>query len=178
MSTITMSATNTRPTRTSRRKRLPNPNWREDFYRNGRPDEQEVIVISDSPTPPPAHIRQPPSQIETRGMKRGRRSPPQLSNPQQLQSSQVSLQPISAVLTHKRRRKGETQITQIHQQYNDTSYRSYISTSSHTSAHYREPISARESYSSASSSRQAIIPNYDDKDGHYIVKIGDDLTSR
>ena len=134
-----MSATNTRPTRTSRRKRLPNPNWREDFYRNGRPDEQEVIVISDSPTPP-VHIRQLPSQIETRGMKRGRRSPPQLSNTQQLQSSQVSLQPISAIPTHKRRRK---EITQIHQQY-DTSYRSYISTSSHTSAHYREPISARE----------------------------------
>ncbi|PKK65118.1 kinase-like protein [Rhizophagus irregularis] len=173
-----MSATNTRPTRTSRRKRPPNPNWREDFYRNGRPDEQEVIVISDSPTPPPVHIRKPPSQIETRGMKRGRRSPPQLSDTQQLQSSQVSLQSISAVPTHKRRRKPGIQTAQIHQQYNDTSYRSYISTSSHTSAHYREPISARESYSSASSSRQAIIPSHDDKDGHYIVKIGDDLTSR
>src|SRR5688500_12763841 len=144
MSTITMS-TNTRPTRVTRRKRPPNPNWREDFYRNGRPDEQEVIVISDSPTPSsPMNIRQPPSQIETRGMKkRGRRSPPHLSNLQQLQSSQVPLQPISAVLTHKRRRR-ELQPNQIHQQYNDTSYRSYISASSHTSIHYREPISARE----------------------------------
>ncbi|CAG8638330.1 16795_t:CDS:2 [Funneliformis caledonium] len=171
-----MSTTNARPTRTNRRKRPPNPNWREDFYRNGRPDDQEVIVISDSPTP--SHNRPLPSQIETRGMKRGRRSAPKLYNPQQLQSSQVLLQPISALPTHKRRRKGEIQSIQNYQQYNDTSYRSYISTSSHTSAHYREPISTRESYSSASSSRQAIIPNYDDKDGHYIVKIGDDLTSR
>ncbi len=140
-----MSTTNTRPTRATRRKRSPNPNWREDFYRNGRPDEQEVIVISDSPTPSPTHIRQLPSQIETRGMKkRGRRSPPYLSNPQLLQSSQVPLQPISTALTHKRRRKGEIPTIQTHQQYNDTSYRSYISASSHTSVHYREPISARE----------------------------------
>ncbi|CAG8840526.1 17947_t:CDS:2, partial [Racocetra persica] len=61
-----------------------------------------------------------------------------------------------------------------HSQYNDATYRSYISTSSHASGRYREPISARESRSSAASSRQA-IPSYDDKDGHYIVKIGDEL---
>ncbi len=41
-----MSTTNTRPTRATRRKRSPNPNWREDFYRNGRPDEQEITITS------------------------------------------------------------------------------------------------------------------------------------
>ncbi|CAG8642410.1 13338_t:CDS:2, partial [Acaulospora colombiana] len=143
-------------------KRIPNPDWREEFYRNGRPDEREVIVISDTPTPPDAYPRQP-TQIETRGMKRSRRTPTN----KYIQSSQALPQPTSSA--YKRRRK-EVQTNQTHSQYGETSYRSYVSNSSHTSAQYREPISARESHSSAASSRQAIIPNYDEKDGHYITK--------
>ncbi|CAG8716633.1 6040_t:CDS:2, partial [Cetraspora pellucida] len=138
-----MSSTNTRPIKTTQQKRPHNPNWHEDFYRNGRPDEKEVIVISDSPTPP-------------------------LSSTRQRQQSSSA---------HKRRRRGEYQAIRDHSQYNDATYRSYISTSSHASGRYREPISARESRSSAASSRQA-IPSYDDKDGHYIVKIGDELGSK
>ncbi|CAG8554705.1 14001_t:CDS:2 [Acaulospora morrowiae] len=136
-------------------KRIPNPDWREEFYRNGRPDEKEVIVIPDTPTPPNSYTRQS-MQIETRGMKRGRRTPPS----KYIQSSQVPLQPTSSA--YKRRRK-EAQSNQTHSQYGETAYRSYVSNSSHTSAQYREPISARESHSSAASSRQAIIPNYDEK---------------
>jgi hypothetical protein len=36
---------------TRRRKRSPNTDWKQDFYRNGYPTE--VIVIEDSPTPAP-----------------------------------------------------------------------------------------------------------------------------
>ncbi|RIB13561.1 kinase-like domain-containing protein [Gigaspora rosea] len=168
MSTVTMS--NTRPIKTSRQKRPHNPNWREDFYRNGRPDEKEVIVISDSPTPPLSSTRQRPAQMEAaRGMKRNRRTPLLSSN----KSAQMLHQQASAS-AHKRRRRGEYR---DHSHYNDTAYRSYISTSSHASGRYREPISTRESRSSAASSRQA-IPSYDDKDGHYIVKIGDELGNK
>nr|CAG8460821.1 2679_t:CDS:10 [Entrophospora candida] len=133
-----------------RRIRLPNPNWHEDFYRNGRPDEKDVIVITDSPTPsqllhqlpqlPQLQLQQirhvspipPPRQtrqIETRTFKR-----------------KASLLPDDESINHQ-----------------------YIPLSS-------EPYTSHSS--SVTSSCQAIIPNHDDKDGHYIVRIGEDLTPR
>ncbi|CAJ0918823.1 10431_t:CDS:2 [Entrophospora sp. SA101] len=133
-----------------RRIRLPNPNWHEDFYRNGRPDEKDVIVITDSPTPsqllhqlpqlPQLQLQQirhvspipPPRQtrqIETRTFKR-----------------KASLLPDDESINHQ-----------------------YIPLSS-------EPYPSHSS--SVTSSCQAIIPNHDDKDGHYIVRIGEDLTPR
>ncbi|RHZ75357.1 hypothetical protein Glove_216g66 [Diversispora epigaea] len=152
MSTIKMSS-NTRPIKSSRARRNPNPNW--DFYRNGLPDDK-VTKKSDSP---PSYPRLPPMQIETRGMKRNKRSH---INNKHIPASRPSIPP-----TYKRRRKEETQ---AHLQYGDN-YPNHISTISHTSNHY-------QSHSSLDSSRQAVIPNHDEKDGHYIVKVGEILENR
>ncbi|KAG9305441.1 hypothetical protein G9A89_021159 [Geosiphon pyriformis] len=182
MSSLTMSATTNRPTRAPRRKRPPNPNWREEFYRNGYP--QEIIVIEDSPTPPVNQQIRPLAPLVDRGMKRTRRTPPLPSAYTYYPHPQLPTQQISTVPMTKRRRKGEVPLSQnyapYNPSYNDNSYRSYISTSSHasTSHLYREQIPSRESYSSGASSRLPPMPVYDDKDGHYIVHPGDDLTSR
>ncbi|CAG8522653.1 7464_t:CDS:2 [Diversispora eburnea] len=155
-------SSNTRPIKSSRARRNPNPNWREDFYRNGLPDDK-VTRKSDSSQ---SYPRLPPMQIETRGMKRNRRISP-ISN-KHIPASQLSIQP-----TYKRRRKDETQLNQ----YVENNYRAPISNTSHTSNHYREQISVK-SHSSIDSSRQVVIPNHDEKDGHYIVKVGEILENR
>ncbi|CAG8574948.1 9410_t:CDS:2 [Ambispora gerdemannii] len=65
-------------------------------------------------------------------------------------------------------------------------YRSYISTSSHASTTniylnndgHNYDYNSLQSYSSGTSSGIPQAPVYDDKDGHYIVHPGDDLTTR
>src|SRR2546430_59597 len=105
-----MSQVDNRPKRAPREKR-PNPNWREEFYRNGIPNE--VIVIEDSPTPAkspptsPFYLRSVQVPSETRGTKRGRKTPQTATHGYySQQSSQPLQQHITTVPTQKRRRKG------------------------------------------------------------------------
>lgn len=180
-----------------------NSNGDRDAYRSGHPsvnDEYEGDNHYRHKAPggdPPGYVYANGSTaVATRGSKRSRKAAPAVHNANKPPS------PIPSAPVTKRRRKEPAQPDQhLHPQYpahapeppsplplqngyakahrdvnqlirDETDhFKKYPGTQ------YPKPVSARDSYTSTSS-KTALQPPYDDKEGHYIIRPDENLTSR
>ncbi|KAI8377781.1 kinase-like domain-containing protein [Radiomyces spectabilis] len=175
---MTSTATSTKRTRPD--------NWEAEFYKNGYP--KEVIVIEDTPTPPPEDKLQhtvhlpPATTTTTADAAKG-------STVTQDPSSQYYLPPPSASTRSKRARKvannnGDAQVVLAVKNGASTNTAKRRRKENGQSLNVLNQVSYPTYYSAASQLYPPIANHpptpepYDDKDGHYIIRPNESLTPR
>ncbi|CAO3643425.1 unnamed protein product [Mucor hiemalis] len=180
------------------RKRKSSSGWEKDFYKNGYP--KEVIVISDSPTPPPPSLPNQPFFIHPHYATQGNNSnsyygkkrnlpfdlpsfQPELKRPRwNINNSTNNIMNQSILAFHLFPSQIYNQQQQQQQQQHISNKINHTQHINHTSSITTTPTKHNSSSSSATTTTTTTAPVaataevYDDKDGHYLIRPNESLT--